>query len=190
MADNSTGTTVLTTSPFFSLLAQVQDVKTKVADSVFENYKLQVAQSNDINNRAMQTALAGSSSYADLKAAVSKSVLEAMLSAANDASSIGRAAAQTQTVIMEKSQIDRNLINGLNTQNLNTALININTAIDGLNGQYSALGLSYGGAVGAYQSLSTNSAINSLNSVVSGQRVINTGVMTGTNQTSTSTSIG
>ena len=179
----------LTTDPFFALLQNVQDTKTKVADSVFENYKLQVAQSNDINNRAMQVALHNTSSIADLKAAVSKGTLETMLAAQRTDAAIGRVAAETQRLVMEQGEATRCLINSLNTQNLNTALINTNTALTGLNGQYSGLGLAYGGAVGAAQAVSTNTAINSLNSALSNQRIINTGEMASTTQTSRPTSI-
>jgi hypothetical protein len=55
--------------------------------------------------------------------------------------------------------------------------------------QYGGLGLAYGGAVSAFQSASTNSALNALNSAISTQGLVNTGTMTGTTQTSTPTSI-
>ena len=181
---------MLTTDPFFSLLANVQDVKTKVSDSVFENYKLQVAQTNDINNRAMQVALRNATAQADLKNAVSKSTLEAMLSAARTDAAIGATAAATQRNVFEQGEMTRGLVNGLNTQNLNTALINTNTALNGLNGQYAGLGLAYGGAVSAYQSANQISAINAVGSATSGQRFVNTGSSTGTVQTSTPTSVG
>jgi hypothetical protein len=35
---------MLTTDPFFALTGQVSGVREKVSDSIFENYKLQVAQ--------------------------------------------------------------------------------------------------------------------------------------------------
>jgi hypothetical protein len=95
----------------------------------------------------------------------------------------------TQRTIMEQAEATRGLINGLNTQNLNTALINTNTALNGLNGQYAGLGLAYGGAVAAYQSANQVSAINALQSAISSQGLVNTGTMTGTTQTSTPTSI-
>ena len=180
----------LTTDPFFSLLGQVNDVKTKVADSVFENYKLQVAQTNDINNRAMQVALHDSGALADLKQAVSEGTLQTMLAAARTDAAVGATAMSTQRTVMEQGEITRNLINGINTQNLNTALINTNTALNGLNGQYAGLGLAYGGAVSAFQSANQVSAINALNSAISSQGLVNTGTMTGTVQTSTPTSIG
>jgi hypothetical protein len=180
---------MLTTDPFFSLLANVQDVKTKVADSVFENYKLQVAQSNDINNRAMQVALHDATALADLKQAVSEGTLQTMLAAARTDAAIGATAMATQRTIMEQAEATRGLINGLNTQNLNTALINTNTALNGLNGQFAGLGLAYGGAVAAYQSANQVSAINALQSAISNQGLVNTGTMTGTTQTSTPTSI-
>jgi len=180
---------MLTTDPFFSLLANVQDVKTKVADSIFENYKLQVAQTNDINNRAMQVALHDTSALADLKQAVSEGTLQTMLAAARTDAAIGATASATQRAIFEQSEMTRNLINGLNTQNLNTALINTNTALNGLNGQFAGLGLAYGGAVAAYQSANQVSAINALQSAISNQGLVNTGTMTATTQTSTPTSI-
>lgn len=181
---------MLTTDPFFSLLANVQDVKTKVADSIFENYKLQVAQTNDINNRAMQVALHDSAALAGLKQAVSEGTLQTMLAAGRTDAAIGATAMQTQRTVMEQGEITRNLINGINTQNLNTALINTNTALNGLNGQYAGLGLAYGGAVSAFQSANTTSAVNALHSAISSQGLVNTGTMTGTTQTSTPTSIG
>jgi len=182
--------TGLTTDPFFSLLAQVQDVKTKVSDSIFENYKLQIAQSNDINNRAMQVALHDTAAFADLKNAVSNGTLQTMLAAARTDAAIAATAMSTQRVVMEQGEATRGLIAALNTQNLNTALINTNTALYSLNGQYSGLGLAYGGAVAAVQSANSVSSVNALHSAVSGQRLINTGSMASTSQTSTPTSIG
>jgi len=182
-------TGVLTTDPFFSILQNVQDVKTKVADSIFENYKLQVAQTNDINNRAMQVALHDASALADLKQATADGTLQTMLAAARTDAALGQTAAATMRAVMEQGELTRNLINGLNTQNLNTALINTNVAFTGLNGQYGGLGLAYGGAVSAYQNASSVNAINALNSAISSQGLVNTGTMTGTTQTSTPTSI-
>jgi hypothetical protein len=186
MADMST----LTTDPFFSILQNVQDVKTKVADSIFENYKLQVAQTNDINNRAMQVALHDASALADLKQAVSEGTLQTMLAAARTDAAVGASAAATQRAINEQGELTRNLINGLNTQNLNTALINTNIGFTGLNGQYAGLGLAYGGAVSAYQSANQVSALNALNSAIATQGVVNTGTMTGTSQVANPNSIG
>lgn len=180
---------MLTTDPFFSLLSNVQDVKTKVADSIFENYKLQVAQTNDINNRAMQVALHDATALADIKQEVSNGTLQTMLAAARTDAAIGQTASATMRAVMEQGELTRGLINGINTQNLNTALINTNSALNGLNGQYAGLGLAYGGAVSAVQSANTSSAINALNSAISSQGLVNTGTMTGTTQTSTPTSI-
>jgi hypothetical protein len=180
---------MLTTDPFFSLLANVQDVKTKVADSIFENYKLQVTQANDMNNRAMQVALHDATAFADLKQAVSEGTLQAMLAASRTDAQIGATASATQRAIFEQGELTRGVINAINTQNLNTALINTNTALNGVNGQYAGLGLAYGGAVAAYQSANQVSAINALQSAISNQGLVNTGTMTGTTQTSTPTSI-
>jgi len=182
--------TGLTTDPFFSLSGQINDVKTKVSDSIFENYKLQVAQTNDINNRAMQVALHDATAFADLKQAVSNGTLQTMLAAARTDAAIGATAMSTQRTIMEQGEATRALIGALNTQNLNTALINTNTALTGASNQYAGLGLAYGGAVAAVQSANSVNAVNALHSAVSGQRLINTGSMTSTAQTSTPTSIG
>jgi hypothetical protein len=190
MADISGTISTLATDPFFSIVQNVQDVKTKVADSIFENYKLQVAQTADINNRAMQVALHDASALADLKAATSKGTLEAMLAAARTDAAIGATAMSTQRTVMEQGELDRNLINGLNTQNLNTALINTNIGFTGLQGQYSGLGLAYGGAVSAWQSANQVASVNALNSAVAGQRFVNTGNATSTSQTTSPTSIG
>lgn len=185
MADMST----LTTDPFFSLTNQVAGVREKVSDSIFENYKLQVAQTNDINNRAMQVALHDASALADLKQATSDGTLQTMLAAARTDAVVAQTAAATTRAVMEQGEMTRGLINALNTQNLNTALINTNVAFSGLGVQYGGLGLAYGGAVSAFQSASTNSAVNALNSAISSQGLVNTGTMTGTTQTSTPTSI-
>jgi len=190
----------LTTDPFFHLSRETASLREKVSDSVFENYKLQVAQTNDINNRAMQVALHDATALADLKQATSEGTLQTMLAAARTDAAIGQTSAAIQRSIadaaivqqrltMEQAEMTRGLINGLNTQNLNTALINTNVAFSGLGVQYGGLGLAYGGAVSAFQSASTNSALNSLNSAISSQGLVNTGTMTGTTQTSTPTSI-
>ena len=190
MADISGTISTLATDPFFSVLQNVQDVKTKVADSVFENYKLQVAQTNDINNRAMQVALHDAAALADLKNAVSKGTLETMLAAARTDSAVAATAAATQRAVIEQGELTRNLINGLNTQNLNTALINTNVGFSGLQGQYAGLGLAYGGAVSAFQSANQVASVNALNSAIAGQRFVNTGNATSTSQTTSPTSIG
>jgi len=186
MADFST----LTTDPFFSILQNVQDVKTKVADGIFEGYKLQVAQANDINNRAMQVALHDTSALADLKAATSAGTLQTMLAAARTDGAIGQTAMSTMRTVMEQGEATRGLIAGLNTQNLNTALINTNIGYTGLNGQYSTLGLAYGGAVGAWQNATSVSALNAVQSATSNQRFVNTGNANATTQTSTPTRVG
>jgi hypothetical protein len=190
----------LTTDPFFELSRETASLREKVSDSVFENYKLQVAQTNDINNRAMQVALHDTTALADLKSAVSKGTLETMLSAARTDATIGATSAGVQRSIadtayaqqrltMEQSEMTRDLVNGLNTQNLNTALINTNIGYAGLNTLYGGLGLAYGGAVNASQVVSTNSAINALDSAISNQRLINTGNIANTTQTSNPQSI-
>jgi hypothetical protein len=180
----------LTTDPFFHLSREIAGTREKVSDSIFENYKLQVAQTNDINNRAMQVALNNQTSFSDLKNAVSKGTLETMLAAARTDAAIGQTAAATQRAIFEQGELTRGLIASLNTQNLNTALINTNTALTGLAGQYAGLGLAYGGAVSAFQSANQVNAVSALGSAVSNQRqnVIGAGAIGGA-QTATPTSV-
>ena len=180
----------MTTDPFFHLSRENASIREKVSDSVFENYKLQVAQTNDINNRAMQVALHNSTALADLKTAVNNGTLQTMLAAARTDALIGSTAMSTQRVVMEQGEATRGLIAALNTQNLNTALINTNTALVGVNGQYAGLGLAYSGAVSAVQSANQVNAVNALGSAVATQRqnVIGTGA-TGGVQTATPTTV-
>jgi hypothetical protein len=180
---------MLTTDPFFALTNQVAGVREKVSDSIFENYKLQVAQTNDINNRAMQVALHDSTELANIKQEIANSTLQTMLAAARTDAQIGATSSAQQRLIMEQAEATRRLVVDLNTQNLNTALINTNTALTGLGVQFGGLGLAYGGAVAAYQSANQVSAVNALQSAISSQGLVNTGTMTGTTQTSTPTSI-
>ncbi|CAB4241775.1 hypothetical protein UFOVP71_313 [uncultured Caudovirales phage] len=183
-------TGMLTTDPFFALTSQVSGVREKVSDSIFENYKLQVAQTNDINNRAMQVALHDAGELASLKQEVSNGTLQTMLAAARTDAAVGATAMATQRTIMEQAEATRRLIVDLNTQNLNTALINTNTALSGLNGQYAGLGLAYGGAVAAYQSANSVSAINALQSAISTQGMVTVGAgAVGGTQTATPTSV-
>ena len=186
MAD---GTTSYVMDPFYALSREIEATKTKVSDSIFENYKLQVAQTNDINNRAMQVALHDATALADLKQAVADGTLQTMLAASRTDAQIGATAMATQRLIMEEAERTRGLVNALNTQNLNTALINTNTALVGGGLAYGGLGLAYGGLNTAYQSANTNSAINAFQSQLASQGVINTGTMTGTTQTANPTNI-
>jgi hypothetical protein len=176
--------------PFYALSREIEATKTKVSDGVFEGYKLSVAQTNDINNRAMQVALHDASAFADLKQAVSKGTLETMLAAGRTDAAIGATAMSTQRTVMEQAGATRDLVNFLNTQNLNTALINTNTALTGIGVAYGGLGLAYGGLNSAVQSANTNSLINAFGSQISGQRVVNTGNIANTTQNNNPTRIG
>jgi len=175
--------------PFYALSREVEATKTKVADSVFENYKLQVAQTNDINNRAMQVALHDSAALASIKQQQADAIVQTMLAAARTDAAVGQTASLTQRMIMEDGMRTRDLVNGLNTQNLNTALINQNTALVGGGIGYGQLGLAYGGLNNAYQSANLSSAVNAIGSQVSGQRLVNTGTYTGNVQSQTPTNV-
>jgi len=181
---------MLTQDPFFSLTNQVAGVREKVADSVFENYKLQVAQANDVNNRAMQVALHDASELSTIKQEIANSTLQTMLAAARTDAQIGATSSASQRLTMEQNEATRRLIVDLNTQNLNTALINTNTALTGLGIQFGGLGLAYGGAVSAYQSANSTSAINALNSAIATQGMVTVGAgAVGGTQTATPTSV-
>lgn len=175
--------------PFYALSREVEATKTKVADSVFENYKLQVAQTNDINNRAMQVALHDTAALANLKQQVADSVVQTMLAAARTDAAIGQTAASTMRAVMEQGEATRGLINGINTQNLNTALINTNTALVGGGIGYQGLGLAYGNQAAAYQNANLSSAVNAIGSQVSSQRLVNTGTYSGNVQSQTPTNV-
>lgn len=181
---------MLTTDPFFNLTNQVAGVREKVSDSIFENYKLQVAQTNDINNRAMQVALHDAGELAAIKQEIANGTLQAMLAASRTDAVVAQTAAATTRAVMEQGELTRGLVNALNTQNLNTALINTNTALTGMNGLYGGLGLAYGGAVSAFNQSSTTSAINALNSAIATQGMVTVGAgAVGGTQTATPTSV-
>lgn len=175
--------------PFYALASEVEATKTKVADSVFEGYKLSVAQTNDINNRAMQVALHDTAAFAGLKQQIANAVGETMLAEARTTGAIGRVAMETQRLIMEQEEATRGLIDGLNTQNLNTALVNQNTALVGGGLGYAGLGLQYGGLNTAYQSAATNSAISAIGSTIGTQSFVNTGSVANSSQNTASTNI-
>ena len=175
--------------PFYALASEVEATKTKVADSVFEGYKLSVAQTNDINNRAMQVALHDTAAFADIKQQIADAIGQTMLAAARTDAAVGRVAMETQALIMQQEEKTRELIDGLNTQNLNTALINQNTALVGGGLGYAGLGLQYGGLNTAYQSVATTSAVNALQSQVGTQSFVNTGSVANSSQNTASTNI-
>jgi hypothetical protein len=179
-----------TMDPFYALSREIEATKTKVSEGVFEGYKLSVAQTNDINNRGMQVALRNTSAFADLKQAVNKGTVEAMLAESRGGAAVGASAMSTQRLVMEQGEATRGLVNFLNTQNLNTALINTNTALTGVGVAYGGLGLAYGGLNSAVQSANTNSLINAFGSQISGQRVVNTGNIANTTQNNNPTRIG
>ena len=181
--------TSFTMDPFYALAQEVESVKTKVSDSIFENYKLQVAQTNDINNRAMQTAFHTDAALAAVKQATMDQFIQTQLSLARSDAQNAAQFAATQTRVMEQGEATRALISAINRENLNTALINTNTALVGGGLAYNGLGLAYGGLNSAYQSANVTSAVNAFQSQLASQGVVNTGTMTGTTQTNTPTSI-
>jgi hypothetical protein len=175
--------------PFYAIAAEVEATKTKVADSVFEGYKLSVAQTNDINNRAMQVALHDTAAFAEIKQQIANAIGETMKAEAGSSSAVARVAMETQRLIMEQEETTRGLIEDLNTQNLNTALINQNTALVGGGLGYQGLGMQYGGLNSAYQNASTTSAINAIGSTIGTQSFVNTGTVANSSQNTASSNI-
>ena len=178
--------------PLFQIYTKMGEIETKVADSVFENYKLQVAQANDINNRAMQTAFHTDSSLAALKQAVADANTQTLLGFERLNAAVQLAAAHTNEVTMNEAGATRALIGTIDRENLNRQLTDRFTEIAALREGYRGFERDWGRLNGAYQALGVNSQLSALASQIQGVRqgVINTGTMTGTSQTATPTNIG
>lgn len=178
--------------PLFQMYTKLGEVETKVSDSIFENYKLQVAQTNDINNRAMQTAFHTDAALAALKQTVNDANLQSMLAAERLAATVMQSAAHTNEVVLQDGIATRTLIGNIDLQNLNRELTDRSTEAIALREGYRGFERDWGRLNGAFQSASVSSQIAALGSQLQSSRqgVVNTGTMTGTTQTSTPTNIG
>lgn len=177
--------------PLFQIYTKMGEIETKVANSVFENYKLSVAQTNDINNRAMQTAFHTDATIAALKQTVNDANTQNMLAFERLNSAVQLAAAHTNEVVMGEGGATRALIGSIDRENLNRQLSDRAAEIVALREGFRGFDRDWGRLNSAFQASSVSSQIAALGSQLQSSRqgVVNTGTMTGTTQTSTPTNI-
>lgn len=194
MPENMTGPVMQTflTDPMFQVYTKMGEIETKVSDSVFENYKLQVAQTNDINNRAMQTAFHTTAALDALKQAVNDANTQNLLAAERLKSTVELSAAHTAEVVMQEGGQTNAVIGSIDRENLNRELTDRATAIAALSEGYRGWERDWGGLNGAFQSANVASQVSALGSQLQGasQGFLNTGTATGNAQTQTPTNIG
>lgn len=177
--------------PLFQIYTKMGEIETKIANSVFENYKLSVAQTNDINNRAMQTAFHTDATIAALKQTVNDANTQNMLAFERLNSAVQLAAAHTNEVVMAEGGATRALIGSIDRENLNRQLTDRATEVFALREGFRGYDRDWGRLNSAFQASSVNSQLAALGSQLQSVRqgVINTGTMAGTTQTSTPTNI-
>lgn len=196
MADATNGSVptmgIMSSDPLFQIYTKLGEIQTKVSDSVFENYKLSVAQTNDINNRAMQTAFHTDGALAALKQAVNDSSTQSMLAAERLKSAVQLAAAHSDEVTMQQGSLTASIIGSIDRENLSRELTDRATEIVALREGFRGFDRDWGALNGAVQSASVSSQISALGSQLQsvGQGFVNTGTATDTTQTSTPTNIG
>ena len=178
--------------PLFQVYTKLGEIETKVSNSIFENYKLQVAQSNDINNRAMQTAFHTDATLAGIKQAVNDANTQNMLAFERLNSAVQLAAAHTNEVVMNEAGATRALIGSIDRENLNRQLTDRATEVIALREGFRGWERDWGRLNGAYQAASVSNQIAALGSQLQGVRqgIVNTGTMAGTTQASNPTNIG
>lgn len=178
--------------PLFQVYTKMGEIETKVSDSIFENYKLQVAQTNDINNRAMQTAFHTDAALAALRQTVNDANTQNLLATERLKSAIELSAAHTNEVTMQDGVATRALVGSIDRENLSRELTDRATEIIALREGFRGWERDWGGLNTAVQSSSVSSQISALGSQLQsvGQGFVNTGTATGTTQTSTPTNIG
>lgn len=191
MADTTGPVETMLTDPLFQVYTKLGEVETKVSDSIFENYKLQVAQTNDINNRAMQTAFATDSAVAALKQVVNDANAQNMLAAERLKAAVMQSAAHTNEVTVSQGIVTRAEIAGIDRQNLNRELTDRATEVIALRDGFRRFDRDFAGLNSAVQSANVHSQISALGSQLQsvGQSFVNTGSSTGTVQTSEPTNI-
>ena len=178
--------------PLFQVYTKMGEIETKIANSIFENYKLNVAQTNDINNRAMQTAFHTDAAIAALKQTVNDANTQNLLAFERLNSAVQLAAAHTNEVVMQEGSATRALIGSIDRENLNRQLSDRAAEIVALREGYRGWERDWGRLNGAYQTAAVSSQIAALGSQLQSTRqgIVNTGTMAGTAQTSTPTNIG
>jgi hypothetical protein len=194
MADNSTPVPMesFTTDPMFQVYTKLGEIETKISDSIFENYKLQVAQTNDLNNRAMQTAFHTDSALAALKQTVNDANTQSMLAAERLKSAVQLAAAHTAEVVMSEGGATNGIIGSIDRENLSRELTDRATEVIALREGFRGWERDWVGLQGVTQVAGVSSQISALGSQLQGvgQGFVNTGLAVDTSQTATPTNIG
>ena len=192
MADPTVPMESFLTDPMFQVYTKMGEIETKVSDSVFENYKLQVAQTNDINNRAMQTAFHTTAALDALKQAVNDSSTQGLLAAERLKAVVQLSAAHTNEVTMNEGSATNAIIGSIDRENLSRELTDRATEVIALREGFRGYDRDWFGANGAVQALGVSNQVAALGSQLQsvGQGFVNTGVSTGTTQTSNPTNIG
>ncbi len=178
--------------PLFQVYTKMGEIETKISDSIFENYKLQVAQTNEINNRAMQTAFHTDAALAALRQTVNDANTQNLLAAERIKSAVELSAAHTNEVTMKEGSLIASIVGSIDRENLSRELTDRATEIVALREGYRGWERDWGGLNTAVQSASVSSQISALGSQLQsvGQGFINTGTAVDTTQTSTPTNIG
>jgi hypothetical protein len=178
--------------PLFQVYTKMGEIETKISNSIFENYKLNVAQTNDINNRAMQTAFHTDAAIAALKQTVNDASTQNLLAFERLNSAVQLAAAHTNEVVMQEGSATRALVGAIDRENLNRQLTDRAAEIVALREGYRGWERDWGRLNGAYQAAAVSSQISALGSQLQSARqgIVNTGTMAGTAQTSNPTNIG
>jgi hypothetical protein len=192
MAENSVPMESFMTDPMFQVYTKLGEIETKVSDSVFENYKLQVAQTNDINNRAMQTAFHTDAALAALKQTANDVNTQNLLAAERLRSAVELSAAHTAEVVMKEGSVTNSIIGSIDRENLSRELSDRAVEIAALREGYRGWERDWGGLNTAVQTASVSSQVAALGSQLQSVRqgFVNTGTSTGTTQTSSPTNIG
>ena len=180
-----------TTDPMFQIYTKMGEIETKVSDSVFENYKLQVAQTNDINNRAMQTAFHTATQLDALKQAVNDANTQSMLAAERLKSAIQLSAAHTAEVVMAEGGATNAIIGSIDRENLNRELTDRATEVVALREGFHGWRRDFDALGGVVQAAGVSNQIAALGSQLQhvGQGFVNTGTATDTVQRSNPTNI-
>jgi hypothetical protein len=180
------------TDPMFQVYTKLGEIETKISDSVFENYKLQVAQTNDINNRAMQTAFHTDAALAALRQTVNDANTQSLLAAERLKSAIELGTAHTNEVVMNEGSVTKSTIGSIDRENLSRELTDRAVEIAALREGYRGWERDWGGLNTAFQSANVSSQVSALGSQLQSVRqgFINTGIAADTTQTSNPTNIG
>jgi|GEM_PF-750788 len=178
--------------PLFQVYTKAGEIETKVSESIFENYKLQVAQANDMNNRAMQTAFHTANAIAALKDAVNSANTQALLGFERAKAAVQLAAAHTNEVTMAESGSTNGVLGSIDRENLNRQLTDRATEIAALSAGYRGFERDWEALNSSVQVAGVNSQVAAVGSQLQGvgQGFVNTGVATDTTQTATPTNIG